>query len=147
MLTNAKIKIHPVGIYLLKVNNKIFRAKCVNCSNLTKKKKKPEQPHWYRDIKKRWRRSGFFNVNFEKIPHLFSAFHCWIWGVLTVWLYQHRSKYRQVKITKHARTGANHILTNRIKLQLEKKLVSNLKSMQNVGFEQAFTKFIEIFVL
>ena len=48
---------------------------------------------------------------------------------------------------KHARAGANHIiLTKQIKLQLEKKLVSNLKSMQNVGFEQTFTKFIEIFV-
>ena len=54
----------------------------------------------------------------------------------------------EVKITKHARTGVNHIiLTKRIKLQLEKKLVSNLKSMQNVGSEQTFTKFIEIVVL
>ena len=57
-------------------------------------------------------------------------------------VYQQRSKYRQVKITKYARTGANHIvLTKQIKLQLKKKLVSNLKSMQNVGFEQTFTKF------
>ena len=39
------------------------------------------------------------------------------------------------------------ILTKRIKLQLEKKLVSNLKNMQNIGFEQTLTKFIEIFVL
>ena len=54
----------------------------------------------------------------------------------------------RVKITKHVRTGTNHIiLTKRIKLQLEKKLALNLKSMQNVGFEQPFTKFIEIFVL
>ena len=49
---------------------------------------------------------------------------------------------------KHARTGVNHIiLTKQIKLQLEKKLVLNLKSMQNVDFEQTFTKFIEVFVL
>ena len=49
---------------------------------------------------------------------------------------------------KHARTSADDIiLTKRIKLQLEKKLLSNFKSMQNVGFEQTFTKFVEIFVL
>ena len=48
---------------------------------------------------------------------------------------------------KHARTGANHvILTKRIKLQHDKNLASYLKSMQNVGFEQTSTKFIQIFV-
>ena len=78
---------------------------------------------------------GIFTVNFEKIPHLFPAFHCWIWGVLLAGLTNRDQKYRQVKITKHIRTGANHmILTKRIKLQLEKKLVLNLKSMQDVGF-------------
>ena len=57
-------------------------------------------------------------------------------------------KYRQVKIMKHARTDANHpILTNWVKLQHEKKAVSNLKSIESVGFEQTFAKFIEIFVL
>ena len=39
------------------------------------------------------------------------------------------------------------ISTKWIKLQLRKKLTLNLKSMQNVGFEQILTKFIEIFVL
>ena len=37
MLTNAKITIYPLGFYLLKANNKNFRARCVNCSKLTKK--------------------------------------------------------------------------------------------------------------
>ena len=80
MLTNAKIKIYPVGIYLLKVNNKNFRGRCVNCSQLTEKT--PEWPHLHRDIKKRWRPSGVLTVNFGKILHLFSAFHCWIWWAL-----------------------------------------------------------------
>ena len=49
---------------------------------------------------------------------------------------------------KHAITGTNNpILTKRVKLQHEKKPVSNFKSMQFVGFEQTSTKFIEIFVL
>ena len=44
---------------------------------------------------------------------------------------------------KHARTDANYpILTKRVKLQHEKKLVSNLLSMQSVDFEQIFMKFI-----
>ena len=56
-------------------------------------------------------------------------------------------KYRQVKILKYARTGANYvILTKWIKLKHEKTPASYLKSMQNVGFEQIPTKFIEIFV-
>ena len=47
---------------------------------------------------------------------------------------------------KHARIDANHaILTKRVKLQREKKPVSNLISMQSIGFEQTFIKFIEIF--
>ena len=47
---------------------------------------------------------------------------------------------------KQAKTGANYvILTKWIKLQ-EINPASYLKSMQNVGFEQTFTKFIEIFV-
>ena len=38
------------------------------------------------------------------------------------------------------------ILTKRVKLKHEKKLVSNLKSIESVSFEQTYTKFIEIFV-
>ena len=48
---------------------------------------------------------------------------------------------------KRARADANYsILTKRVKLQHEKKPVLNLLSMQSEGFEQAFMKFIEIFV-
>ena len=43
---------------------------------------------------------------------------------------------------KHARTDANYaILTKLVKLQDEKKTVSNLLSAQSVGFEQTFMKF------
>ena len=38
------------------------------------------------------------------------------------------------------------ILTKRVKLQHEKKTLLNLLSIQSVGFEQTFIKFIEIFV-
>ena len=44
---------------------------------------------------------------------------------------------------KHARADANCVtLTKRIKLQHEKKTVSNLLSRQSVGFDQKFMKFI-----
>ena len=39
------------------------------------------------------------------------------------------------------------ILTKQLKLQHEKKPVSSLISMQSVGFEQTFMKFVEIFIL
>ena len=45
---------------------------------------------------------------------------------------------------KHGRTDVNYaILAKQVKLQHEKKPVSNLKCMQSVGFEQTFTKFSE----
>ena len=48
---------------------------------------------------------------------------------------------------KHARTDGNYaILTKWVKLLHEKKPALNLLSMQSVGFEQTFMKFIEIFV-
>ena len=48
---------------------------------------------------------------------------------------------------KDASTDVNYaILTKRVKLQHEKKPVSNLKSMQSVGFEETFTIFTEIFI-
>ena len=48
---------------------------------------------------------------------------------------------------KHARTDANYtILTKQVKLQHQKKPLLNLLSIQSVGFEQKFLKFIEIFV-
>ena len=44
---------------------------------------------------------------------------------------------------KHARRDANYaILTKLVKLQDEKKPVSNLLSMKSAGFEQTFTEFI-----
>ena len=47
---------------------------------------------------------------------------------------------------KHARTDANYaILTKRVKLQ-QNKPGSNLLSIQSVGLEQTFMKFVEIFV-
>ena len=43
---------------------------------------------------------------------------------------------------KHARTDANYaILTKWVKMQHEKKPVSNLLSMQSVDFEQTFMRF------
>ena len=57
-------------------------------------------------------------------------------------------KYRQVKFTKQWSTSTNYaILIKQIKTLYEKELVSNLKSMQIVGFEQISTKFIEIYIL
>ena len=48
---------------------------------------------------------------------------------------------------KHARGDVNYtMLTKQVKLQHEKKHVSNLKYIQSVGFEQTFTKFSEIFI-
>ena len=48
---------------------------------------------------------------------------------------------------KHATIDANYAkLTKWVKLQYEKKPVSNILSMQIVAFEQTFMKFIEIFV-
>ena len=48
---------------------------------------------------------------------------------------------------KHVRTDANYaILTKQVKLQHEKKPVWSLLSMQSIGFELTFMKFIEIFV-
>ena len=128
MYKNAKIRIYPVGAYLLKVNSESYRKRCVTCSRLTKKR--PERPHWHEDVKKHWRCSGVTIVNFEMIPHFFLVFHYWISGSVAGWVYQQRSKYRQVKIMKHARTDTNYdILTKQVKQQYEKKPVSNLLSI------------------
>ena len=48
---------------------------------------------------------------------------------------------------KHTRADENYpILIERVKLQHEKRPASNLKSIESVGFELTFKKFIEIFV-
>ena len=115
----------------------------VICSKLAKKT--PERPHWHEDIKKHWLRSGVSIVNFENIPLLFLVYHSWISGSVAAWVYQQRSKYRQVKIIKHAGADANcAILMRRVKLQHEKKPVSNLLSMQRVGFEQTLWHLLRI---
>ena len=45
---------------------------------------------------------------------------------------------------KHARRDASYaILTKLVKLQDEKKPLSNLLSMYSASFEQTFTKFID----
>ena len=54
----------PVGIYLLKVNNRNARTRCKICSKLTIKT--PERRHW--------RLSGVFIINFEHISHLVLVF-------------------------------------------------------------------------
>ena len=59
---------------------------------------------------------------------------------------QRQVQIMPLKIMKHARTGTNYaILTKQVKVQHEKKPVLNLKSMQIVGFEQTYTKFVEAF--
>ena len=54
----------PVGIYLLKVNNKNTRTRCEICTKLTIKA--PER--------RQWRRSGVFIINFVHISHLVLVF-------------------------------------------------------------------------
>ena len=54
---------NPVGIYLLKFNDRNARTRCEICSKLTIKA--PER---------QWRRSGVFVVNFEHISHLVLVF-------------------------------------------------------------------------
>ena len=104
----------------------------------------PEWPLWHGDIEKHWSSPGVFIVNFEKMPHLFLVFDCWIRGSIAGWVYQQISNCRQLKNAKHASAGTNYaILTKRVKVQHEKKSV---KSMEIVGFGQTSTKFIEIFV-
>ena len=55
---------NPVGNYMFKVNNKNAKARCEIFSKLTIKTSK----------RRDWRRSGFFNVNFENILHLVLVF-------------------------------------------------------------------------
>ena len=55
---------NPVGIYMLKVNNRNTRARCEICSKLTMKTQERCQ----------WRRPGAFIVNFEHILHLVLVF-------------------------------------------------------------------------
>ena len=56
-----KIEAYPVGIYMLKVNNRNTRARCEICSKLTIKIQDDANGHWCR--------SGIFIVNFEHNSH------------------------------------------------------------------------------
>ena len=56
-----KLSYSPVGICLLKVNNRSIRRRCEICSKLTIQTPKRRQ----------WCRSGVFIVNFEHISALF----------------------------------------------------------------------------
>ena len=64
LLLGPFLNTYPAGIYLLKVNNRNTRTRCVICSKLTIKT--PERRHK--------RRSGVFIVNFEHISHLVLVF-------------------------------------------------------------------------
>ena len=79
MYTNAKIRMYPVGIYLLEVNNENSRTRCVICSKLIKKRHRNDLTDM-----KTLRNSdvalvslllSVSIVNFEKISHLFLVFH------------------------------------------------------------------------
>ena len=59
LILNEFERVHRVGIYLLKVNNRNTSTRCEICSKLTIKT--TERRHW--------RRSGVFIVNSEHIPH------------------------------------------------------------------------------
>ena len=64
VLVMARSRVHPVGIYMFKVNNRNNRTRSEICSKLTIKT--PERHYW--------RRSGVFIINFEHILHLVLAF-------------------------------------------------------------------------
>ena len=64
LLKEVSSNMNPVGIYMLKLNNKNTRTRCEICSKLTIKI--PERRHW--------RRSGVFIVNFGHISHLVLVF-------------------------------------------------------------------------
>ena len=64
MKAQKHMKSFPVGIYLLKVNNRNIRIRCEICSTLTIKT--PEQ--------RKWRRSDVFIVKFVHISHLVLVF-------------------------------------------------------------------------
>ena len=66
----------PVGIYLLKVNNRNIRTRCEICSKLTIKTLGRGQ----------WRRSGVFIVNFEHVITRWDM--SWLFNIN--WPYGHR---------------------------------------------------------
>ena len=129
MQKNAQIRIYSSCIYLFKASTINSRTRCEISSKLTNISKRP---HWHENIQKHWWCSDAFTVNFEQIPHLFLVFHSWIWESAAGWVYRWQSKGRGVNIMKNARAATSYAtLTKRVKLQYEKKLVSNLKSIKS----------------
>ena len=133
MYTKAKIRIYTAGIYLLKVNNENSRTRCVI---------------WKRQRNDLIDMRTLRNTDVPLVSlYLFLVFHSWTLGSGDGWVNQQKLKYRQVKIMKDTRADTNYpVLIKRVKLQHKKKPVLNLRSIESVGFQQTFTKFIEIFV-
>ena len=133
MYTKAKIRIYPAGIYLLKVKNENSRIRCVI---------------WKRQRNDLIDMRTLRNTDVPLVSlYLFLVFHSWNSGSGDGWVNQQKLKYRQVKIMKDTRADTNYpVLIKRVKLQHKKKPVLNLRSIESVGFQQTFTKFIEIFV-
>ena len=133
MYTKAKIRIYTAGIYLLKVNNENSRTRCVI---------------WKRQRNDLIDMRTLRNTDVPLVSlYLFLVFHSWTSGSGDGWVNQQKLKYRQVKIMKDTRADTNYpVLIKRVKLQHKKKPVLNLRSIESVGFQQTFTKFIEIFV-
>ena len=94
----------------------------------------PEQSQWHGDFKKHWCSSGVFIVNFEIIPHL--SISLLNLGNCCKLCYQQRSKYRQVKITKHTSTCTIYAIFTGSNYNMRRNLYQILKIMQIVGFEQ-----------
>ena len=55
---------YPVGIYMFKVNNSNTETRCEICSKLTIKT----------PVRRQWRRSALYIVNFEHISHFVLVF-------------------------------------------------------------------------
>ena len=109
MQANAQIRIDSFSRYD-PVENEQYKL-CNMVYNLSKLTKTSEQSYWHEDIKKQWRCSGVFIVKSEQIPLLLG-----IRRSVATWVYQQRSKGREVKIKNHAKAGPNYaMLTKRLK--------------------------------
>ena len=140
---NAKITIYAADIYLFKVNNKSLKQGVYTALSYQKR---------HQDDLIDIRTLRNIDITLMSLLLTLKRFHsfaqyfivafgesCWLGLPAGI-------KVQKVKVMKQAKTGANYvILTKWIKLQ-EINPASYLKSMQNVGFEQTSTKFIEIFV-
>ena len=140
MYTNAKIRIHPAGIYLLKVNNENSRTKCVICINLTKKDTRVTSLTWRHQetLTSLW--SLYCPTPFLSISFLNFGKCCWL-GLPAETKEQTSKNYE----TFNDRCRLHHI-NQTGPTTTRKETVSNLLSMQSIGFEQTWN-FVEIFLL